>query len=127
MENSLWCEILIAFTLGYLPGMMAGLVIFFAAKRTAPMPLYRADIISFVLPLVIWSVMYKYNWTLAVREHRGLDELTILGWVWSLCIVGRLLIPRFTHKLRFRLAAIHVGSICVIAAVLLALFYQVGR
>lgn len=113
-----------AFGVGYLPGALLGLIIFLLAKRSAPMPLFRADIISFVLPLAVWIVMYKYQWSFAENAHQGGCELVLLGWIWSLAVLGRLLIPRMTHKLRFRLAAIHVGSITFIAAVLLALFYQ---
>lgn len=124
MECSLACNVLTAFVVGYLPGAVVGLIIWFIAKRSAAMPVFPADAVSFIAPIIVWGVMYKYNWTLAKSEHNGLDELVILGWIWSLCVIGRLLIPRFTHKLRFRLAAIHIGSICIIAAILLALFYQ---
>ena len=113
-----------AFAVGYLPGAILGLVIWLIAKRSAAMPLFRADIISFALPLIVWLVMYKYNWTLARNAHNDLHELVLLGWIWSVCVIGRLLIPRFTHKIRFRLAAINTGTISLLAAVLLALFYQ---
>ena len=113
-----------AFAVGYLPGAVLGLVIWLIAKRSAAMPLFRADIISFALPLIVWLVMYKYNWTLARNAHNDLHELVLLGWIWSVCVIGRLLIPRFTHKIRFRLAAINTGTISLLAAVLLALFYQ---
>ena len=118
-------DLLTAFACGYLPGIVIGLLIWLVARRSAAMPLFRADIISFFLPLIVWLVMYKYNWSLVNRaSHNGLHELVLLGWIWSVCIIGRLLIPRFTHKLRFRLAAIHVGSISLLAAVLLALFFN---
>ena len=114
----------IAFAIGYLPGAFIALIIWLIAKRSAAMPLFRADIISFLLPPVVWLVMYKYNWSFARSVHNGMHELILLGWIWSICVIARLLIPRFTHKLRFRLAAIHVGSITLLAAVLLALFFQ---
>ena len=123
-SSSEFTGLLIDFVLGYLPGAIIALIIWLLAKKTAAMPLFRADIISFVLPLIVWLVMYKYNWSLVKAQHDGREELIILGWIWSLCVIGRLVIPRLTHKLRFRLAAIHVGSITLLAAVLLALFYQ---
>lgn len=116
-----------AFAVSYLPGAVLGLCIWMFAKRKGNMPLFYADIISFAFPIIVWGCMCKYNLTFAKNSHFLCDELAILGWIWSLCIVLRLTIPRFTHKLRFRLAAIHVGSICTVAAILLALFYQVTR
>ena len=117
-------NMLAAFAIGYLPGAILALLIWLIAKRSAAMPLFRADLIGFFLPLIVWGVMYKYNWSFAQNTHDGLHELILLGWIWSICVIGRLLIPRFTHKLRFRLAAIHAGSITLLAAILLALFFQ---
>lgn len=123
--SSALLDLLAAFAVGYLPGAVIGFFIWLIAKRSAAMPLFRADIISFFLPLIVWLVMYKYNWSFVARNsHNGMHELILLGWIWSLAVLGRLLIPRFTHKLRFRLAAIHVGSITLLAAVLLALFFK---
>lgn len=123
--SSALLDLLAAFALGYLPGAVIGFLIWLIARRSAAMPLFRADIISFFLPLIVWLVMYKYNWSFVARSsHNGMLELVLLGWIWSLAVFGRLLIPRFTHKLRFRLAAIHVGSITLLAAVLLALFFK---
>ena len=123
-SSSEFVGLLTAFALGYLPGMIVAAIVWMVSKKYAAMPLFRADIISFVLPLIVWFVMYKYSWDLVDKTHDGREELVVLGWIWSVCVLGRLLIPRFTHKLRFRLAAIHVGSISLLAAVLLALFYQ---
>ena len=118
-------DLLAAFAFGYLPGIIVGFLIWLVARRSAAMPLFRADFISFFLPLIVWFVMYKYNWSFVNKaSHNGLHELVLLGWIWGVCIIGRLLIPRFTHKLRFRLAALHVGSITLLAAVLLALFFN---
>lgn len=122
--TSLLLDLLVAFAVGYLPGIILGAMIWLIARRTASMPLFRADIIGFFLPLIVWLIMYKYNLSFARKAHNGLHELVLLGWIWSFCVFCRLLIPRFTHKLRFRLAAIHVGSITLLAAVLLALFFQ---
>ena len=122
--SSVVLNMLYAFAAGYLPGIVLGLVIWLISRRSAAMPLFRADIISFALPLIVWLIMYKYNLSFARKGHNGLHELVLLGWVWSISVIARLLIPRFTHKLRFRLAAIHVGSITLLAAVLLALFFQ---
>ena len=121
---SIWTDLLVAFAIGYLPGALIAFIIWLIAKRSAAMPLFRADVISFLLPPIVWWVMYKYNWSFAQKAHNGLHELILLGWIWGVCTIARLLIPRFTHKLRFRLAAIHVGSITLLAAVLLALFFQ---
>ena len=118
--------LLIAFAIGYLPGAILGGALWVWGRRSAAMPLFHADLISFAVPVIIWLVMHRYNLTLAAAPHRAADELAVLGWVWSLCFIGRMLIPRLTHKMRFRLAAIHTGSICIVAAVLLALFYQVS-
>ncbi len=118
------CNLLLAFAIGYLPGALLGLVLWLWGKRSSAMPLFRADLISFAAPIIVWAVMYRYDWTLVSKPHRDADELVILGWIWSLCVAARLLIPRYTNKLRFRLAAIHIGSIGIIAAVLLALFYS---
>ena len=112
-----------AFVTGFLPGAFFGWLIWFLGKRSEPMPLYRADIVSFAVPLIVWAVMNKYQWTFARAEHQSGCELVLLGWIWSVAFIARMLIPRMTHKLRFRLAAIHVGSISLLAAVLLALFY----
>lgn len=112
-----------AFVTGFLPGAFFGWLIWFFGKRSEPMPLYRADIVSFAVPLIVWAVMNKYQWTFARAEHQSGCELVLLGWIWSVAFIARMLIPRMTHKLRFRLAAIHVGSISLLAAVLLALFY----
>jgi len=109
--------------LGYGPGVALGVIIWLIARKSAPMPLYIADITSLFLPLVVWAVMMKYQWTLVRSVHSCWEELVFLGWFWGACFTARLLIPRFTHKLRFRLAAIHVGSLSVLAAVLLALFF----
>ena len=117
-------ELLKCFAIGYLPGLLLGLVIWEVAKRFRAMPLFYADIVSFAAPLIIWLIMHRYHWTFSKTQHREACELMILGWIWSVCVIGRLLIPCFTHKLRFRLAAIHIGSICAVAAVLLALFYR---
>lgn len=117
--------LLIAFAVGYLPGAILGIGFWCWGRRSAAMPLFQADLISFAVPIVIWLVMHRYNWTFAVVPHRAADELAILGWIWSVCVICRMLIPQITHKLRFRLAAIHTGSVCTVAAVLLALFYQV--
>ena len=122
--SSVLLDTLTAFAVGYLPGAVLAFLIWIIAKRSAAMPLFRADIIAFLLPLVVWFVMYKYNWSFAKNPHNGLHELVLLGWIWSICVIGRLLIPCFTHKLRFRLAAIHAGSITLLAAILLALFFQ---
>ncbi len=122
--TSVFLDLLAAFAIGYLPGGVVALVVWLIGKRSAAMPLFRADLITFFLPLIVWFVMYKYNWSFAKNPHNGLHELILLGWVWSVCTLGRLLIPRFTHKLRFRLAAIHAGSITLLAAILLALFFQ---
>ncbi|MBE6367681.1 MAG: hypothetical protein E7052_07225 [Lentisphaerae bacterium] len=113
-----------ALALGYLPGLILGTAIWSVARRSNPMPLFRADLLALAVPLVVWAIMYNWNWTLAVAKHNGAVELMLLGWIWSLAFVARLLIPRFTHKLRNRLAAIHVGSITLLAAILLALFFQ---
>ena len=124
--NSQIIQLLTAFAVGYLPGVIIGLVLWYAGRRSNhPMPLFHADLISFAAPIIIWLVMFRYNLTLTDLPHNNYEELAILGWIWSLCVLGRSTIPRFTHKLRFRLAAIHTGSICIIAAVLLALFYQI--
>ena len=118
-------ELIKCFALGYLPGLLLGTLIWAAAKRKKEMPLFYADIVSFAAPLIIWLIMYRYHWTFSKTQHREACELMILGWIWSVCVIGRLLIPYYFHtKLRFRLAAIHVGSICAVAAVLLALFYR---
>ena len=122
--SSVLLDLFMAFAVGYLPGVVLGLIIWLIARRSAAMPLFRADIISFVTPLIVWLIMYKYNLSFARQAHNGLYELVLLGWIWSVAVMARLLIPRFTHKLRFRLAAIHVGSITLLAAVLLALFFQ---
>ena len=110
--------------LGYAPGAILGAVIWLIARKSAPMPLYIADLTSLFLPLVVWAVMMKYQWTLVQVVHSCWEELVLLGWFWGVCFAARLLIPRFTHKLRFRLAAIHVGSLSVLAAILLALFFS---
>ncbi|MPM71174.1 hypothetical protein SDC9_118137 [bioreactor metagenome] len=110
--------------LGYAPGAILGAVIWLIARKSAPMPLYIADITSLFLPLVVWAIMMKYQWTLVPAAHSCWEELVLLGWFWGVCFAARLLIPRFTHKLRFRLAAIHVGSLSVLAAILLALFFS---
>ena len=119
-------SLLQAFAVGYLPGAVLGLCIWLFGKRKGNMPLFPADMISFAFPLIVWLIMYKYNITLAKHGHHHYEEIAVLGWIWSFCVILRLTIPRFTHKLRFRLAAIHVGTICTIAAVLLALFYQLN-
>lgn len=113
-----------AFVAGYLPGALIGWLIWFIAKRSEAMPLFRADLISFFVPLAVWVVMNKYQWTFVRTEHQSGCELVLLGWIWSVAFIARMLVPRMTHKLRFRLAAIHVGSISLLAAVLLALFYR---
>ena len=116
--------LLTAGAVGYIPGIVIFLIIWFIAKRSAPMPLFPADSISFALPIIVWLVFYECNWTLVNTEHNAGCELMILGWIWSVCAIARLLIPRFTHKLRFRLAAINTGLVCIVAAILLALFYK---
>lgn len=108
---------------GYLPGIVLFFVIWLIARRSSAMPLFPADSISFILPIIVWSVFYECGWTLNKNSNCNGCGLMILGWIWSVCVVARLLIPRFTHKLRFRLAAINTGTICTIAAILLALFY----
>ncbi|MBO5923954.1 MAG: hypothetical protein J6Q81_05510 [Lentisphaeria bacterium] len=122
--SSVLLNLLAAFAIGYLPGAVLGFLIWIIAKRSAAMPLFRADIISFAVPLIVWLIMYKYNWSFARKAHNDLHELVLLGWIWSLCVIARLLIPRFTHKIRFRLAAINTGSVALLAAVVLALFFQ---
>jgi hypothetical protein len=117
-------DLMTGMAIGYLPGVIIGGIIWFSCRRTRTMPLFYADLISFAVPVIVWMVMHASHWTLANTIHREANELAILGWIWSLCVIGRLVIPCCTHKLRFRLAAIHVGSVCVIAAVLLALFYR---
>lgn len=121
MEKSLFIWNALAF--GYLPGFIIGAAIWFWAKKSAPMPLFRADIISLLVPLAVWAVMYKYDLTFVKSAHNGAVELLLLGWIWSLAFIARLVIPRFTHKLRFRLAAINTGSVALAAAILLALFF----
>ena len=116
-----------AFAVSYLPGVILAFCIWLIAKRKGNMPLFYADIVSFAFPIIVWGCMCKFNLTFVQKKHSPCDELAVLGWIWSLCVIMRLTIPRFTHKLRFRLAAIHVGSICTVAAVLLALFYQFCR
>ena len=108
---------------GFLPGIIIGLLIWMLCKKSSPIPLYRADLVSFIVPLAVWFVMHKYNWTLVKTDHQPGCEVVLLGWIWSIAFIARMVIPRTTHKLRFRLAAIHVGSIALAAAVLLALFY----
>ena len=109
--------------LGYGPGALLGFIIWLIARKSAPMPLFLADLTSLILPLVVWWLLSKYHCMAAKTPRAHMEELVLLGWIWGLCIIARLLIPRFTHKLRFRLAAIHVGSICILAAILLALFF----
>ena len=113
-----------AFGFGFMPGIIIGLLIWFAARKSSPIPLYRADIVSFIVPLIVWSVMNKYQWTFVKTAHESGCEMVLLGWIWSVAFIARMVIPRTTHKLRFRLAAIHTGSIALLAAVLLALFYR---
>ena len=122
--SSVLLNMLAALAVGYLPGAVLGWIIWLIAKRSAAMPLFRADILGFVLPLIVWVVMHKYNWSFVRCDHNGYQELILLGWIWSVSVIARLTIPRFTHKLRFRLASIHVGSITLLAAVLLALFFK---
>ena len=117
-------ELMTGMAIGYLPGVIIGVVICFLCRRTRTIPLFYADLVSFAVPVIVWMIMHASHWTLTHSIHREADELAILGWIWSICVIGRLIIPCYTHKLRFRLAAIHVGSICAVAAVLLALFYR---
>ena len=118
-----FCEFLRALAAGYAPGAVMGVIIWLIAKKRKAMPLFYADIISFIFPLSVWFVFDKLHWTFADALHNDLCEVVWLGWIWSVAILARLLIPCITHRLRFRLAAIHVGSICTVAAILLALFY----
>ncbi len=117
-------EILMTCILGYGPGLILGVLIWAVARRSAPMPLFFADLVSLLVPIAVWATMCKYHWTQVTTEHSAWEELMIVGWVWSGCFIARLLIPRFTHKLRFRLAAIHVGSIAIAAVILLSLFFK---
>ena len=113
-----------AFAFAYIPGAVLALIIWLLAKRREPMPLFRADILGWFVPLIVWVIMHKYNWSFVHTTHNGAMELMILGWIWSAAFIGRLLIPRFTHKLRFRLASLYVWGIAGIAAIALALFYK---
>lgn len=110
--------------LGYLPGIVLNLVVWRLARRNAGMPLFPADIYGLALPLVVWMVMIKYHWTLVEVSDKTWGGVMLLGWIWGVLFLARLLVPCFTHKLRFRLAAIHVGSLTIAAAVLLALFFR---
>ncbi len=113
-----------AFTVAYIPGAVLALIIWLIAKRREPMPLFRADILGWFVPLIVWTIMHKYNWSFVRTAHNGAMELMILGWIWSAAFIGRLLIPRFTHKLRFRMASLYVWGITGIAAIVLALFFK---
>ena len=117
-------DFLRAFAMGYLPAAVICMIVWLIARRSAAMSLFRADFISFLLPVIVWLVMYKYDWSLVKDAHNGWEEFILLGWIWGISVLCRLLIPLCTHKIRFRLAAINVGTVCTIAAVLLALFYK---
>ena len=110
--------------LGYLPGILLNLIVWLICRRKASMPLFFADIFSLALPLVVWMVMVQYGWTRHAVTDGTWEGLVLLGWIWGLLVLGRMLIPQYTHKLRFRLAAIHVGTLSVIAAALLAWFFH---
>lgn len=109
--------------LGFLPGIVLNLVVWLICRRKAPLPLYIADIVSLVLPIVVWMGMVRYGWTRRAVCDGTWEGLVLLGWIWGVLLLGRMLIPQYTHKLRFRLAAIHVGTLSVIAAALLAWFF----
>lgn len=109
--------------LGYLPGILLNLIVWMVCRRKSPLPLFFADIFSLALPIVVWMVMVRYGWTRHPVTDGTWEGLVLLGWIWGVLCLGRMLIPQFTHKLRFRLAAIHVGTLSVIAAALLAWFF----
>lgn len=113
-----------ALAIAYLPGIVLGTLIWLVAKRREAMPLFRSDLIGLFLPLIVWFIMHKYNWSFVRTPHNGACELQLLGWIWGAAFILRLLIPRFTHKLRFRLASVYAGSIALAAAVVLALFFK---
>ena len=108
---------------GFLPGIVLNLIVWLICRRKAPLPLYFADLISLVVPIVIWMGMVQYGWTRQTVCDGTWEGLMLLGWVWGVLLLGRMLIPQYTHKLRFRLAAIHVGTLSIIAAALLAWFF----
>ena len=110
--------------LGFLPGIVLNLVVWLICRRKAPLPLYIADIVSLALPIVVWMVMVQYGWTRRPVCDGTWEGLVLLGWIWGVLLLGRMLIPQYTHKLRFRLAAIHVGTLSVIAAAQLAWFFR---
>ena len=73
-----------ALGVGFLPGIIIGLLIWLLCKKSAPSPLYRADLIGFIVPVAVWFVMNKYNWTLVKTAHEPGCELVWLGWIWSI-------------------------------------------
>lgn len=109
--------------LGYLPGILLNLIVWLICRRKAPLPLYFADAFSLALPILVWMGMVRYGWTHHAVTDGTWVGLVLLGWIWGVLELGRMLIPQYTHKLRFRLAAIHVGTLSVIAAALLAWFF----
>jgi len=109
--------------LGYLPGILLNLIVWLICRRKAPLPLYFADAISLALPILVWMGMVQYGWTRHAVTDGTWVGLVLLGWIWGALELARMLIPQYTHKLRFRLAAIHVGTLSIIAAALLAWFF----